>query len=112
MANAVIEAENEVGLEIIETLQDEGGAPEEEFSAAMEKGEFANINKYEGAEVETVAVAAAIGGDTGVEEKPGFTDKDYSSYDPEKEAGKKTAAKPDADLVDKHNIDEDKLYEE
>jgi small subunit ribosomal protein S2 len=113
MANAVIEAENEVGLEIIETLQDEGGAPEEEFSAAMEKGEFANINKYEGAEVETVAVAAAIGGGTAaVEEKPGFTDKDYSSYDPDKEAGKKAAPKPDADLVEKHNIDEDKLYEE
>jgi hypothetical protein len=103
-----------VGLEIIETLQDEGGAPEEEFSAAMEKGEFANINKYEGAEVETVPVAAAIGGETTVvEEKPGFTDKDYSSYDPDKEAvKKKTAAKPDADLVEKHNIDEDKLYEE
>jgi hypothetical protein len=79
----------------------------------MEKGEFANINKYEGAEVETVAVAAAIGGETAaVEEKPGFTDKDYSTYDPDKEVGKKAAAKPDADLVEKHNIDEDKLYEE
>jgi hypothetical protein len=61
-----------------------------------------------------VPVAAAIGGETAaVEEKPGFTDKDYSSYDPDKEAvKKKAAAKPDADLVEKHNIDEDKLYEE
>jgi small subunit ribosomal protein S2 len=112
IANAVIEAENEVGLEIIETLQDEG-AQEEEFSAAMEKGEFADYNKYEGAEVETVAVGATLGGLSEEEQKAGFTDKDYSDYEPEKEAGGKPApVKQDADLADKHKIDEDKLYEE
>jgi small subunit ribosomal protein S2 len=113
VANAVIEAENEVGLEIIETLQDEGAA-EEQFSTAMEKGEFAEYNKYEGAEVETAPVAAAIGAGSEEEQKAGFTDKDYSDYEPDKEAAKKPApaAKPDADLADKHNIDEDRLYEE
>lgn len=112
MANAVIEAENEVGLEIIETLQDETTA-EEEFTAYVEKGEIEEYKKYEGAEVETVAVGATLGGASEEEEKPGFTDKDYSNYEPDKDvAAKPQAPEKEADLVDTHNIDEDKLYEE
>jgi hypothetical protein len=63
--------------------------------------------------VETVAVGATLGEVSEAEQKAGFTDKDYSNYEPDKEGGKKPAApKTDADLVDKHKIDEDKLYEE
>ena len=45
IANAVIEAENEVGLEVVETLQEEKG--EEEFAEAIDKGEFAAQSKYD-----------------------------------------------------------------
>ena len=59
IANAVIEAENEVGLEVVETLQEEKG--EEEFAEAIDKGEFAAQSKYDQEEVEKVPVAAALG---------------------------------------------------
>ena len=59
IANAVIEAENEVGLEVVETLQEEKG--EEEFAEAIDKGEFAAQSKYDQEEVEKVPVAAVIG---------------------------------------------------
>ena len=52
IANAVIEAENEVGLEVVETLQEEKG--EEEFAEAIDKGEFAAQSKYDQEEVEKV----------------------------------------------------------
>ncbi len=58
IANAVIEAENEVGLEVVETLQEEKG--DEGFAEVVEKGEFGADAKYD-REEETVAVAAVLG---------------------------------------------------
>jgi small subunit ribosomal protein S2 len=113
IANAVIEAENEVGLEIIETLQDE--TAEEEFTAYVDKGEFSEEKKYQDEEeVETVAVGASIGGAAEEEQEAGFTDKDYSDYNPEEEHRPKepVPAEGPGDLVEEHNIDEDRLYEE
>ncbi len=102
IANAVIEAENEAGLEVVETLQEEKG--EEEFAEAIDKGEFAAQSKYDKEEeVEKVAVAAALG--TPSEESTGFTDKDYSNYTPE-------AQKEENASLDEPEIDEDKLYKE
>ncbi len=103
VANAVIEAENEVGLEVVETLQEEKG--EEEFAEAIDKGEFATQSKYD-QEEEKVAVAAALGA-TAEEAATGFTDKDYSNYNPD-EAAKKDEPAP----VEEPDIDEDKLYKE
>ena len=109
VANAVIEAENEVGLEVIETLQEEKG--EEEFATIIDKGEFAAASKYQDEEaVEKVPVAAALGGAAGEEADAGYTDKDYSDYNPEeKKTGEHT--EEHAEEGAGHDIDEDKLYE-
>jgi small subunit ribosomal protein S2 len=102
IANAVIEAENEAGLEVVETLQEEKG--EEEFAEAIDKGEFAAQSKYDKEEeVEKVPVAAALR--TTADESTGFTDKDYSNYTPE-------AQKEESASLDEPEIDEDKLYKE
>jgi small subunit ribosomal protein S2 len=105
IANAVIEAENEVGLEVVETLQEEKG--EEEFAEAIDKGEFAAQSKYDQEEVEKVPLAAAVGAAT-EEAATGFTDKDYSNYNPD-EAVKKDEAAPSPEEPE---IDEEKLYKE
>ncbi|HEY9594322.1 MAG TPA: 30S ribosomal protein S2, partial [Spirochaetia bacterium] len=102
IANAVIEAENEVGLEVVETLQEEKG--EEEFAEAIDKGEFAAQSKYD-QEEDKVAVAAALGGSAD-DSATGYTDKDYSNYNPDE--GKKE----EAPSLDEPEIDEDKLYKE
>jgi small subunit ribosomal protein S2 len=105
IANAVVEAENEAGLEVVETLQEEKG--EEEFAEAIDKGEFAAQSKYDKEEeVEKIAVGAALG--TAVDEAAtGFTDKDYSNYNPDEAAQKQESTSPD-----EPEIDEDKLYKE
>jgi len=96
----------------VETLVEEKG--EEVFAEAIDKGEFASQSKYDQEEVEKVAVAAALGAAgaegaaTGAEAAAtGFTDKDYSNYNPD-EAGKKEAASS----PEEPEIDEDKLYKE
>ena len=115
-ANAVVEAENEVGLEIIETLQDETVAGD--FTAYVDKEDFSEKRKYEDEEQgegegEKVAVGAAIAGTPAQEDTEGFTDKDYSDFNPEEEPKKKAApVGGQVDLADEHNIDEDKLYDE
>ncbi|MGO9411527.1 MAG: 30S ribosomal protein S2 [Spirochaetia bacterium] len=105
IANAVIEAENEVGLEVVETLQEEKG--EEEFAEAIDKGEFAAQSKYD-QEEEKVPVAAVLGA-SAEEGSSGFTDKDYSNYNPEEAAA---AAKKEETPPEEPEIDEDKLYKE
>jgi small subunit ribosomal protein S2 len=114
IANAVIEAENEVGLEIIETLQDE--TAEGDFTAYVDKEEFSEQKKYEDEEereVEKVAVGAVIGGTPTEDENGGFTDKDYSDFNPEEQAKPPApVTEGQVDLADEHNIDEDQLYED
>ncbi len=100
IANAVIEAENEVGLEVIETLQEdrEVEVEEEEFASLIDKDEYAGASKYEDEasageeeasageeeeDVEKIAVGASLGS---VEETDtSITDKDYSDYEPGEE---------------------------
>jgi small subunit ribosomal protein S2 len=105
IANAVIEAENEVGLEVVETLVEEKG--EEQFAEAIDKGEFASQSKYDQEEVEKVPVAAVLGAAPAEETATGFTDKDYSNYNPDEAAKKDEASSPD-----EPEIDEEKLYKE
>lgn len=104
IANAVIEAENEVGLEVVETLQEEKG--DEGFAEVVEKGEFGADAKYDHEE-ETVPVAAALG--AAEETASGFTDKDYSNYNPDEVVPAKEEAAP---VAAEPEIDEDKLYKE
>jgi hypothetical protein len=85
----------------------------------VDKDEISESEKYRDEEeeaVETVAVAAAVGGAAEEKEEAGFTDKDYSDYNPDEEEAKKADEKSvpaqQVDLADEHNVDEDKLYDE
>ena len=111
VANAVVEAENEVGLEVIETLQDEG--PDEyDYDQIIDKDQFGEDYGTEPAQdIETVSLgemagAAALADDQG---QQGFTDEDYSNYTPHDEPEQ---AQPEQETVtDKAGIDEDTLYD-
>lgn len=81
IANAVVEADNEIGLEVIETLQDD------------EEDQVDDGPQDSASEVVTVPVAATLGAQE--EEEPGsFTTEDYSDYNPDEEAAKKPAPQP------------------
>ena len=111
VANAVVEAENEVGLEVIETLQDEG-TDEYDYNQIIDKDRIGE--EYDAApapDTETVplgemAGAAALTAEPG---QQGFTDQDYSDYNPQDAP---TRAQPEQETVtDKAGIDEDTLYD-
>jgi small subunit ribosomal protein S2 len=111
IANAVIEAENEAGLEVIETLQEEEELEKEIFDKDSEKAPPQSEE-----EVETIPLGASIGKS---EEKPaetGFTSEDYSDYSPEEakkdEVKKEEAVSKDEALLEQNVDNEDKLYDE
>ena len=109
VANAVVEAENEVGLEVIENLQDDevgveyAGYPEQAEYAADGQGQDA------GDDVETVALGEALQSDD-ADSPERFTDQDYSDYDPSTHERDEAAAEPPAEEA--AGIDEDRLYED
>ncbi|MBN1409380.1 MAG: 30S ribosomal protein S2 [Spirochaetales bacterium] len=121
IANAVVEAENEAGLEVIETLQEE---KEEEFGTMIDKDEYKGYDKdkesdadTEEPEMETVAVGQAIGSVNEEESDAVVTDKDYSNYNPDEDKDKDKDKKveevvADNNKIDNSAIDEDKLYDE
>jgi small subunit ribosomal protein S2 len=106
IANAVVEADNEIGLEVIETLQDED---EDETPAAAP----VEAAPEKTAEVETVSVAETI--NAAPEGKDAsFTQEDYSDYTPEATAAAEAAkapVEPEPEPAEKM-VDADKLYEE
>ncbi len=142
IANAVVEADNEIGLEVIETLQDEDEGEEKASEAAPESEEEESgvqevAPKTE--EFETASVAETVGTSETVgtpdeeekekekekeegegekekekEEEETFTDKDYSDYDPEKEKIAEATETITETTEEKEVgiVDEDKLYEE
>jgi small subunit ribosomal protein S2 len=119
IANAVVEAENEVGLEVIETLQEEEEeeAATSDFTELISQEDVTEDKKYDD-NVETVSVGEKLGEAQEESDESSFTSEDYSDYTPEvtketKEQGHKEAASgTDENLLD-HNVeDEDKLYEE
>ena len=114
IANAVIEADNEIGLEVIETLQDEDGSEtssESNDSAANdEKGDSSSDDEEQDSDIETASVAASVGADEAAAEET-FTQEDYSNYDPNSEEAKKQET-PASDDETPVVVDEDKLYEE
>ena len=162
IANAVIEADNEIGLEVIENLQDEdeAGADADESGRAdadssdeeteeAEEAEEAEVTAEEpdaatvaqavpepAAEpepeaevvtaapagkkaddaVETVPVAAvaAVVAEKEAEVPEGFTDEDYSEYQPDEEEleEKEPELEIEDKLADQAGIDEDEIVEE
>jgi small subunit ribosomal protein S2 len=108
IANAVIEAENEVGLEVIETLQEE-----DEGEALSQTGAKEEAAPEEN--LETVPVGAAVGELEEGADEPGFTTEDYSEYNPDEAEKKEPIEAETADnevLLEQNVEDEDKLYEE
>lgn len=103
IANAVVEADNEIGLEVIETLQDE-----EETEGA--EGEKAAEEDAESDDVETVSVAETLAANEG-EEDTSFTAQDYSDYTPDENEAENKAPE-DVPEPAEALVDQDKLYEE
>ena len=90
ISNAVVEADNEIGLEVIDSYQEEGEAAAVSAPPAAEE------------EPVKVAVGAAPAADEG------FTVEDYSNYTPEEKKDSRTEEAAGAAVV----VDEDKLYGE
>ena len=113
VANAVVEAENEVGLEVIETLQDEDRSEEYDFDQIIDKDEYGEDYDAESEmEVETVSLGEMAGAAVAADEAPdGFTDQDYSNYDPGDETDKNQQQPEPETVTEKAGIDEDTLYE-
>ena len=103
IANAVVEADNEIGLEVIEKLQDE-----EEAEESADADESAAVEET----VETVSLAEAIGENEEKKDEK-FTAEDYSEYVPEEKTEKeeeeeKAVEETTADEI----VDADKYYED
>ena len=113
VANAVVEAENEVGLEVIETLQDEDRSEEYDFDQIIDKDEYGEDYDAESAmEIETVSLGEMAGAAVATEEaQDSFTDQDYSNYDPSDDADKDQQQLEPETVTEKAGIDEDTLYE-
>ena len=103
IANAVVEADNEIGLEVIETLQDEDeeGVAEAEAPAETGEGEIETVSVAE-TQIPTEEVKEEV------KEEVSFAQEDYSEYNPDEE--KKETKEP---VVEKPAlVDEETLYEE
>jgi small subunit ribosomal protein S2 len=97
ISNAVVEADNEIGLEVIDSYQEDmelQQQPDQEFI------------RPEDDEIETAAVGARDEAD-----ESRFTAEDYSNYTPEDDK-KESLPAAAAEEPDGVVIDEDKLYEE
>jgi small subunit ribosomal protein S2 len=119
VANAVIEADNEIGLEVIENLQDEDETVEETEDTTEEAPAEEETKKPE--EVVTVPLAAAIKEEKAESEPEAaedtgevFTDEDYSDYQPDAEETKEKEPELEVEdeLVDEAGIDEDEIQED
>lgn len=99
IADAVIEADNEMGLEVVESLQEEEPIDESQIETGKEE-EIAELK---------VSVGARLGKED-EEEEEGVLAGDYSEYSPEEE--EETIEQITELESDKFIGDEDKYYEE
>ena len=109
IANAVVEAENEVGLEVIENLQDDEMS--EEYAGYPERAlDGREDGDGDEDDVETVALGEALQADD-ADAPERFTDQDYSDFDPSTYERKETVAEQPT-VEETAGIDEDRLYED
>ncbi|TFG61256.1 MAG: 30S ribosomal protein S2 [Spirochaetales bacterium] len=103
IANAVVEADKEIGLQVIETLQEDEQVDEESILTLAENKEK---------EIETVPLGEtiAVTAEAPVQEEVSFTQEDYSDYNPDPDQVKteKTETEEKVSVI----VDEDKYYEE
>jgi small subunit ribosomal protein S2 len=111
ISKAVIEADNEIGLEVIESLQEDEEA---------EQGETAGGESAEESEVETAPVAARFSQEESEESEASpeewYTDHDYSNYEPESSEEKQEQSEddrtPEEAVAEEAGIDREKFYSE
>jgi small subunit ribosomal protein S2 len=96
VSNAVVEADNEIGLEVIDSYQED---------MELQQQPTPEFSRPEDAEVET----AAVGAQDAETDDSRFTTEDYSNYTPEDDKKENAPAEEEASAV---VVDEDKLYEE
>lgn len=123
ISKAVVEADNEIGLEVIESMQDEDeesltgdtdaaaeGREDEDGVASTDE------DSTDEAEKETAPVANIVEGEKGSDtEEEVITDEDYTNYNPDPSDEKRSL--PEQEFVedrvaDEAGIDEEKFYEE
>ncbi|MFW6363129.1 MAG: 30S ribosomal protein S2 [Spirochaeta sp.] len=106
IGQAVTEAENEIGLEIIDSLQDE-----DEGSAEAETAEYEPAAESE--EVETAPVAESVAAESEeTTEDEGFLTEDYSDYKPEDKPELKMEKTREEAVAEEAGITTDELYSE
>lgn len=94
IANAVVEADKEIGLQVIDSLQDEEEeAPSSENNESREPAEKGTEEKSD-------------------ETDGSYTEEDYSDYTPKEEKAAPAEDEPIDEAVKKDIVDEDTLYEE
>jgi small subunit ribosomal protein S2 len=111
ISKAVIEADNEIGLEVIENLQDD--EDETDYATASEgrEDEDDEADSEVEPEVETVKLAAAVGADE--EEEATFTAEDYSDYEPgEDNELPRDETTPEEAVAKEAGLDEETLYQD
>jgi small subunit ribosomal protein S2 len=125
IAQAVIEADNEIGLEVIESLQDDERTekqPAEAAAAATEEApESVEETEEEAApEEETVPLAAVAEADSAPEseskseeeEEPTYTAEDYSDYQPEEVKDDGEQKTEEEAVAERSGYNEEDLYEQ
>jgi small subunit ribosomal protein S2 len=99
ISKAVIEADKKVGLEVIESLQEE----ETNLHTDEETAEVSD-------NIETAPLGEQVG--ESVSNTAGFTTEDYSNYDPHQPSEvTNELSSPEDEVVKQAGIDEDTLYE-
>ncbi len=124
ISKAVVEADNEVGLEVIESMQDEdeeslgdtaaASAGREDDEESGEEAVATETGESERSEEEETAPVSEIV-EQPDEEEGAFTDEDYTDYNPT--PSDENRSLPEQEFVedrvaDEAGIDEEKLYEE
>ncbi|AHC14728.1 30S ribosomal protein S2 [Salinispira pacifica] len=107
IANAVVEADNEAGLQVIESLSDDDEVVEADASADRDE-DSTEITAPVAVQVDEEAAEEVVE----EKEEDGFAAEDYSDYTPGNDE-KPAPEKPrEMEVADEAGIDEDKLYEE
>jgi small subunit ribosomal protein S2 len=113
IAQAVIEADNEIGLEVIESLQ-EDERTEEQTETTTEGPESVEEEPEESTDEETVPLAAVAeaNADSEEEEEPTYTAEDYSDYQPEEENDEGEQKTEEEAVAERSGYNEEDLYEQ
>jgi small subunit ribosomal protein S2 len=119
IAQAVIEADNEIGLEVIESLQEDERTEEkaETTEAGPETVEDTEESAEGTAEEETVPLAAVAEGDAESSEEEEqedatYTAEDYSDYQPEEESDNGEERTEEEAVAERSGYNEEDLYEQ